>query len=164
LNQLKRRSRLVEVVLGIACIMVIVAVLFPVTGGSYPSQTALCMSRVKMMALGAVLNMGENDDILPFASSWMDRIVPDGTPEAVFHDKKAVAQGRYGYAFSDSASGLKKSKVAEPKDFPLTFETILPGRNAHGALSSMPPVGRHGTSDKVGYLDTHVKRILVSGH
>ena len=112
------------------------------------------------MVLGCVMYAYDYDEKLPFASKWMDTIVPYTKNQGVFHDPSRENDSEYGYAFEGRASGLDSSKVDAPDAYPLIFDSTLTGKSAAGPTSTMPLPGRHEGTNSVGYLDGHAKSIV----
>ena len=85
----------------------------------------------------------ECDGVYPNSKGWMDTIAPYTKNESLFHDVHAEAEGGYGYACNENASGVVTSDDVVSGSFLLIFDSELVGRSAHGNARSIPPNGRH---------------------
>ncbi len=154
----EQRIRLKDVLIGLPCMTVLLVVIWPTgthCGGAPPSS--MCASRVKTMLVSSLIYANDFDDKIAPTFTWMNSLLPYIKSESEFHDTKAEAQFGYGYAMNDDSSGRKTEKVSKPDKFVLIFESSLPGRNAHGNLSTLQRPGRHGSGSVEGFLDGHAK-------
>jgi hypothetical protein len=153
------QPRVVVLRLLIACVLVVVALVFVVPGcggGGAGSAYMLSISHIKMLNDGMITYAGDFDDALPPGSTWMDSIgpyVPD--PEA-FHSP-LVPPGSYGYALNVDVAGHYMSTIASLDTVVSIFDSTDLTRNATQATSTQPNPPRYGISNTIAYLDGHVK-------
>jgi hypothetical protein len=70
----------------------------------------------------------------------------------------------FGYAFNSKLSGVDSSKVINPTEVPLLYDSINLARNASDPVISLPdPPRMHGQnrSNIMAYADSHAKRLRV---
>jgi len=158
------RYRLQEKVLSATAfglVLLIFIAAFPALFQFKGSRKAPCLSNVKQQVLGMAMYADDNDHVLPAIDLWMDKIHRYTKSDEPFHDFDGVGPGEYGYAFRDSAGGLKVSNQPQPATFAIIFDSTLLTRNAHGETSTMPRPGRHSGLDTVGFLEGHAKAIRM---
>jgi prepilin-type processing-associated H-X9-DG protein len=151
----------VSVVAGAAMVLVIAAILFPVSAGSIrPGPRVLCLSNLKQLTLAELIYASDFDDHLPDSQTWMDRLVPYAKNEDLYHcpDVKKTNPHAYGYAMNCELSGKKGSDIAKPEMAPLVFDSVLLARNATSGFYGFPDPPRHDRNN-VAYVDGHVGRI-----
>jgi prepilin-type processing-associated H-X9-DG protein len=136
------------------------AILFPVFAQAREkARQTSCLSNLKQQGLALIMYSQDYDGTLPAADRWMDLSAPYLKQERAFHCP-SVAVGnpsRYGYAFNDKMSKAKIEKVTDPQAEVLAYDSLSTGRNAHDAVTSLPPNGRHVRGNNVAYADGHAK-------
>lgn len=145
-------------VLGFFCLLVpiVFAILFPVFAqAKNAAKNTACMSNLKQLCSGALMYAAENDDKLPFATNWNDAVRKYISREEVF-GCPGVPHRQYGYAYSDSLSGVILGQMAIPRNEPMIFDSNLREPNAHSDLSTLSTGGRH-LKTNIGYADGHVE-------
>ena len=141
----------------------LLAVLWPITTDQRPARPVTrCMSQVRQMDLAVLMYAADSDERLPPASSWIGLTLKYLKDEALYHDPEVPGPNAYGYAFRDSGSLIKWSKVRDPAAFPVIFDSTVLGRNAHSELETLPNPGRHNGRNSIGYLDGHAKSVQNS--
>lgn len=144
------KNKVVKAVVGVFCLWVIGAILFPVltqnNGGRNP-----CFSNLKRMGMAIMMYEGDHDDRAPL-EPWMDAtqgyVKDDG---AYTCPTLAAEKKQYGYAMNLDALGKK------PKESDIVlFETDTLGPNVVANLAARAR-SRHGEGSNVGYGDAHAK-------
>lgn len=118
-----------------------------------------CMSNVKQMLLGVLSYSDDHDDHMPITVGWMDTLKPIVASDGVFRDPTETKLMGYGYAYHDKASWLKTADIENPSGFVVIFDSTLPGRSAHGDLTSLPKGGRHGSTNIEGFANGEAEAV-----
>lgn len=150
----------------VGVLLVLAAILWPVSTGSPRSPKKQCLSNVKQLAVGHLIYISDYDDRFPNRDDWMDAIQPYTKNEGIFRCP-VVAESKdphlYGYCFHSILSNAKLP--AHPETVELVFESISRARNASGNLESLPKPGRHKSSkggfNNIAYADGHVKDVKM---
>jgi len=149
-----------KMLLGFGVAVVIAAILFPIFAQAKmgSGDRGRCLNRVRTVIRDLKLYADDNDDALPAASEWMDKIVNlDPFIDPNLHDRSTLPAADYGYAYRDKASGITESSIATPKIFALVFDSTMLQRNAHSEPTTLPKPGRHYGRNTIGFLDGHTK-------
>ena len=108
-------------------------------------QTGICMRNVNAISQGLKMYSQDYDDTLPPATVWMDSTrrylhadVDFRCP--VLHKTDPSA---FGYALNPAAAGKKRSRIAQPENTPLVYDSTVLTRNAVAGPDTMPKEGRH---------------------
>jgi prepilin-type processing-associated H-X9-DG protein len=133
------------------------------------ARDTACYANVKALSWGMLLYAQDNDGVLPPADRWVE-VSPAFTkyrrPEAC--GCPSLREGGFGYAMSGALSSRDVAAVREPAKAALVFDSILPGLNASGDLSTLPRPPRHGARgpldrtppyNNLAYADGHVGRV-----
>jgi prepilin-type processing-associated H-X9-DG protein len=101
------------------------------------------------------------DGKLPDRDAWMDLTKPynRGAPGDE-HCSSFRDPNLYGYSLN---AGVNKDDEPSPATRPLIYESVNLARNASDLFTSLPVGGRHDGRNVVGYLDGHVKALIVKG-
>ena len=151
-----KRIRPLEWVVIVGIILIVGAVLWPVTGGTPVPKATICRSNVKQSALGLLMYSYDADDRFPPRDLWMDASLPYVKSETNWHCP-SVPKGAYGYAFNGALSLAKPPK--DPAKTPLVYDSVNPIRNASDRVTSLPLPGRHGGGNSIAYADGHARRV-----
>ncbi len=122
-----------------------------------PQRHPFCLSNVKQLAIGLVMYESD-EDRLPFRDGWMDGIVPYEKMEGLFHCPD-VAKGFYGYSFNGKLDRMPLAKFPSPETMPMVYDSVNLARNASDLYTSLPPLGRHTSTNSVGFGDGHAKAL-----
>ncbi len=152
---------IVQIVAASFFLCLLAAVLFPIFAQAKMGGGPSCFSRVKGIGIGLRMYTDDSDDTFPKAEAWMDLILIYQRSPREFHDPQGVPKEAYGYAYRDSASGLKTSGIKKPESYAVVFDSTLLRWNSHSELSTLPHPGRHNGRDTVGYADGHAKAIVM---
>lgn len=117
-----------------------------------------CMSRMKQLSTGLMIYLSDNDDVLPPAAKWNDRIMPYLKNVDLFSCPPVKREGKVGgYALNSELSGKKVTSFAEPAKVQLFMETARLGLGvSHGPAEELK-VSRHEGKINTAFLDGHVK-------
>ncbi len=158
-----------KVILGLARIAVVAAIIYPVFSRPYIDRKEPCLSNLKMKNMGALIDSADYEDRYPFGN-WMDGISTYIDNQEYFHDTTAITKPKYGYSLRDRALGKTTYSIQEPSKFILIFDSVLPRRNQHSELWSLPQTGSHSRNegetgwDCVLWADGHAKSLGVGKH
>jgi hypothetical protein len=153
---------LVECLVIMVVLLIIAAILMPVSGGSHQSLKVRCLSNLKQLTLSCLIYANDYDDRMPIATTWSNGVEHYTKSSSVFHDPEGVPDGGYGYGFRLKASSVKESAFGDPPNFILMFDSTIADKNAHSELWSMPTPGRHHGNDSLTFVDGHARSVQVS--
>jgi prepilin-type processing-associated H-X9-DG protein len=162
----RKRSTWLTVLVGGVVLLMLVAVLWPVTtGGPLRAKSAACMSNLKQLAIAEIMYASDYGDQLPDAMAWMDEINPYVKNEDCFRCPgiEGKDKGVFGYAMDLTMSGKLTEKVAKPESTVLLFDSVLLARNACSGFYGLPNPPRHNKKNIVAFLDGHVKGLVPKG-
>lgn len=133
-------------------LLVLGAVLWPVSTRFPLSQDTLCLSNLKQLALGAIIYSADCDDRLMDRDRWMDQLTPQVQIEFYGHCPVVEKENEknsslYGYAFNSRLHQLDLKKIADPVSTPMLYESINLARNASDPFTSLPDPERHGSKE-----------------
>ena len=140
---------------------------FPLGGSSrFARMRTAALSNVKQIILATQMYSQENDGKLPLIRNWMDSTEKYTKRESVYHafflnpaDPKPTAF--YGFAFRRSLSGAKESKIPDPAEKAMIFDSIDVRKNASGELDLLPNPPRYnlswGRANLIGFADGHAR-------
>lgn len=166
-----RAITLIEALIVAAIVIVLVIVLIPVVANDHGSRMSTrCLSNVKQCVTALAIYVGDFNDRLPLRDEWMDSILPYTRNERSLHcpavqEANELNQHLYGYSFDSRLSGADVSKVGNPVQTVLVFESVNLARNASDPFISQPdPPRKHGnkSGNMIGYLDGHAERTSIS--
>lgn len=138
----------------------------PQAGGPPPAvppkaDSTACMSNLKQLSIGLMIYLSDNDDVLPPASKWNDRLMPYLKNLNLFTCPPVKREGKEGgYALNSDIAEKKVSLFPEPAKVPLFMETARLGLGvSHGPAEELK-VSRHEEKINTAFLDAHVKARL----
>jgi prepilin-type processing-associated H-X9-DG protein len=141
------------------------ALMFPIFAQAREKARQIsCLSNLKEQGLAVIMYSQDYDGKLPAADKWMDLATPYIKREEVLHCPSVATGDRslYGYAYNDKMSKANVEKIADPQTTALTYDSSSTGRNAHDAMTSLPPQGRHLRGNNIAYADGHAKHNRVT--
>ena len=134
------------------------AIMWPVFRAARPAaRSAVCMFNLKQLALGEIMYANDNDDRLPPARTWMDRITNWVKYADAFHCPSVKGENSYGYAMNVDCDKEKMAHEPEPERKVLLFESVLLGRNARSGVYGLPDPPRHEDRNVAVYVDGHAR-------
>ena len=145
-------------------IMVAGAILFPSFRRYRATMAAnTCIRRLGESSRAMAMYAADNDDSLPPASAWMDKLQPLVRSGRAFRcpTMRMRGFGAYGYAMNSALSAGKKSAIADPAATPLLFDSTLLAKNAASGIETLPSPGRHNGGNNVAYADGHASRLAA---
>ena len=115
-------------------------------------QSATCQANVFRLARAQLIYADDYDEKLPVASNWMDRTMSYVVEERRLHCPTVSAQGErfYGYAMNPEMDGKARSKIDNPDETPLLYDSVRLEWSAVGLVTSLPVPGRHHTRARNG--------------
>jgi prepilin-type processing-associated H-X9-DG protein len=118
-----------------------------------------CISNIKQAGLGLVMYAGDENDRLPPAKNWMDRVYPYTKNDFTFRCPLAVkaSPAAYGYAFKRSLSQAKTT-LKDPEKAPMAFDTDLLSKNAVTDVLPSFEFDRHNHPN-ICFVDGHAKML-----
>ena len=119
------------------------------------AQRVASQLNLKQIALG-ITQYARHNNTLPDAANWMDEIMPYMKSEALFHDPSAPDSQKWSYAYNSTLSRQPLSKVDNPADTVMLFESTAGIKNASDAGQSVPHPGRHIGATDYAFVDGHV--------
>jgi prepilin-type processing-associated H-X9-DG protein len=120
------------------------------------AQSIVCMNNLKQLALGARIYSSDNQEKLPAADTWCDKIQPSVGSPRVFLCPSADPGKRSHYAYNVRLSGVEASKISAPAQTVMFFECDG-GWNASGGPERTLKKSRHGKTFSVAFVDGHVE-------
>jgi hypothetical protein len=128
------------------------------------ARTAHCMAQMRQQSLGILMYAQDYDGNLPNAEKWMDLAWPYIKNEEIFHCPSVSKKdpSAFGYAFNDKLSRKNIEKIGDQKKVILIYESLATERNAHDAVTSIPPKGRHLGGNNIAYAEGFVKWVRVT--
>lgn len=152
-------KRVLSWIVGILCVLVIAAVVFPVFASGHPvSRRVACLSNLKQSSIAMLIYLADWDDSFPRRDEWIDSVYPYCKRWEVFHCPQAP-NTKWGYAFNAALDQAKQTKLADPKTVPMLYDSVNPVKNASDLVTSLPAVPRH-SRNFMGYADGHVKAVV----
>ena len=125
------------------------------------AQAITCANNVKQLALGVMMYADANGNQCPPANAWCDAILNNVGSEKVFQCPGASSIGRSHYAFNQKLGGLPTTKIANPAQTVLIFESDG-GWNSSGGRDMMVRHPRHSQRFIVGFADGHIEQLTES--
>ena len=119
------------------------------------SQRVASQLNLKQIALG-IIQYARHNNTLPDAANWVDEIMPYMRSEAVFHDPSAPESQKWSYAYNSTLSHQPLSKLNNPADTVMLFESTTGTKNASDGGQSVPHPGRHIDATDYAFADGHV--------
>lgn len=151
-----KSRNLAFVVLSLAAVAVVV-VLWPIVQSSRPMPHGTsCLSNVKQLTLAMLFYC--EDWHLPARDLWMDAIGPYHRNRQLEHCTEVREPSQYGYAFSSLLERRELSKVENPSEQPMIYDSLNLARNASDPVVSLPKPGRHEGKNNIGYADGRASR------
>jgi prepilin-type processing-associated H-X9-DG protein len=113
-----------------------------------------CLSIALHLASAAMMYAQDWDEHLPKADAWQTQLRPYVKSESILH---CPSDGRPGpsYAMNTKLSRLSLSRISNPAETVLFYESDLHGSSPHGVNASQAM--RHNGGMVVAYADGHVK-------
>jgi len=164
-NRLVRRGlTLVEALLIVLIVLVVGAILMPVSVGDRVSaRKGACLSDLKQLALAIQMYDGDTNGWLPRALVWADDIKPYTKSSGAWSIYKCPglqmpANDQFGHAFRRKLGGRREKSFQKPENVPAIFDSTDLSWNANGGLDLLPFDGRHpGGINGVAFLDGHAR-------
>lgn len=151
--------RFVEWIVGILCVLVIAAILFPLTATSgRDRRRTACLTHLKQSSVSMLIYLGDHNDRFPERDEWTDVLYPYAKTWTIFHCPQATNTA-WGYAFNGALSRAKQTKLQDPVSVFMVYDSVNPMKNASDLVTSLPAVPRHNRNF-VGYADGHVKPLV----
>jgi prepilin-type processing-associated H-X9-DG protein len=152
-------KRVVEWFVGILCVLLIAAILFPVFAQtrSRPRRTP-CLSHLKQSAVAQLMYLSDADDRFPQRDAWTDASYPYTKSWEVFHCPEAKAT-KWGYAFNGELDRANEKTLKAPETVPMLYDSVNPIKNASDLVASLPILPRHD-GNTMGYADGHVRMLV----
>lgn len=157
-----RKPRLFEVFAGTGVVLVLAAILWPVTScacGGESSKRVACVSNLKQQGLAVLMYAGDWDNVLPDRDRWMDAAKDYTHNQSIFKDSEVKGEGLYGYSFNADLSEANTETSKNPEKVSMAYDSINLGRNASDRVNSLPVEGRHKGRNGMSYLDGHAKSV-----
>jgi len=152
---------------GCVFVPIFAAILFPVFAQARShARESTCVTNLKQIGIATLMYAQDYDERLPMASGWQTGINPYIKNERVYHCPAAVfvmaqsAPAATNYAYNSALDMMKMTRVAEPPNTVLAYDSADFGANANDALTSLPSPGRHQLSvqgNNVSFVDGHAK-------
>lgn len=152
-------KRVVEWILGILCVLVIAAIMFPVFASGHPvSHRTPCLSSLKQSSTAMLIYRADADGGFPDRDEWVDVLYPYTKRWEVFHCPK-VLKTPWGYAFNGALSRTNEKDLRAPDTVPMLYDSANPMKNASDLYTSPPTVPRH-ERNCVSYADGHARALV----
>jgi len=130
------------------------AILLPVfTQAREKARMAICVSNQRQIALALHMYAADND-VLPAASQWTDKVKPYLRNDYLFVCPSAK-QLRCGYAFYRPLSNRKVSSISNPAAVPMIFDSSHGQFNYADEGQSLDL--RHLNGAVISFVDGHLK-------
>ncbi|MDQ2687765.1 MAG: DUF1559 domain-containing protein [Armatimonadota bacterium] len=139
------------------------------------ARTTASMSNLKQITLAIMQYAQNHKGRLPDADRWTDEILPlflspkggsQSSPSelehfatSLFRDPAAPEGLAWTYAFNRNLSGLQLSRLKDPANTVLVFESTTGVKNTADTGQSLPHPGWHSEGSHVAFADGHVKLI-----
>ena len=159
------------IVLGVGCgcgffvFVVGAAVLFPVLSQAREKARQVgCLTHVRELGLSMLMYSQDYDENFPKADHWSEKIFSyyknDSSTKcpSVSNDKN----GQYGIAYNDKVAGMNLSKIKNPAQGILLYDSSNLKKDAHDAVTSLPVPGRHSKGNNQCFQDGHAKSVLTA--
>lgn len=166
MNHSSRRQgfTLIELLVVIAIIAILAAILFPVFAKAREkARQTKCTSNQRQIGLAVMMYAQDNDETLPPANGWTDKINIEAKM-LMCPDKKIPV----GYVYSNFADGLSLGDMPSPVDFPLIMDGEQPGQTnptllyANVAYTPKDLTYRHNNRIIQAFADGHVENLGTS--
>ena len=146
--------------LGFAWLLILAgAVPNPLASPSWLGERALCLSRIKTLALGTALYQQDYDGTLPAAGAWSDRIRRYGLAQVGSFDCPGTSGGKWGYGMNLALDRAPAETIEDPSRVALLFDIRAEEANAFGG--PMDLVYRHHFAGMVACADGHSRRLMA---
>jgi prepilin-type processing-associated H-X9-DG protein len=130
------------------------AIMLPVfTQAREKAKTVSCMSNQSQIARALQMYAADND-VLPAASQWTDKVKPYLRNDYLFVCPSAK-QLKCGYAFYRPLSGRKVATIAKPETVPMLFDSSKGQFNYADEGQSLDL--RHLNGAVISFVDGHLK-------
>lgn len=125
------------------------------------SHPRLCLTNIKMIATAHWIYAADNDDRFPLCEKWMDLTFDYFKDESRLHcpGLDPIKTNQYGYAMNIALSAADESKLANPDQTALLFDSVILDRNACSNLVGFPNPPRH-IKNSVAFADGHAARTV----
>ncbi len=157
----RRAITTTEALLCIAVMVAVTSALTPIQAGDPSNKKDGCISNLKQSGLAIIMYSGDYDDVMPPARKWMDAVKEYVKTEAIYHCP-ALGGTAYGYALHSDLAGKEWSKIKNPQNLPMVFDSSQEHRSAVATLKSLPSPPRHEGKNNICYADGHT--VAVAGH
>jgi len=118
------------------------------------SQSIMCMSNMKQLALGLRMYADDNKDQFPQGANWCDAIQPYLGGGQALKCFSGDPNQRAHYGFNASLAGTKVSQIQSPAQTVLVFE-IEGGWNVSGGPETLLKKPWHGRAVGLAFADGH---------
>ncbi len=134
---------------------ILAAMLLPALGRAKArAQSIGCMNNMKQLALGGLMYANENKNRLPSGAHWCDAIGKYVPNPRAFQCPAAQTTQRCDYAMNARLAGIETSKVTDPAQTVLFFETDG-GWNLSGGPELTVSRPRHRNAIGLVFADGH---------
>jgi hypothetical protein len=132
-------------------------VLVPVWTDSHPvSAGTQCLSNIKQISTATAIYLSDSNDRLP-PENWISVLKPYTLNDDLANCPEVSENGnQFGYAYKFGLRSRDVSKLSDPENTVLYFETDALSKNVVANLAARSST-RHKTA--VSFLDTHAKRL-----
>jgi hypothetical protein len=144
----KRSSRL-GCVLAALALAIVLALVWPMLPRPEPSR--ICLSNVKNISLALQMYLADNDDRLPPAGGWCDRIDEYMWTRDVYRCEQAEELD-CAFAYNAALGGVSLASLSNRAETVVIFESDA-GWNAVGGRELLPDEPRHLGGDHYGFAD-----------
>ena len=124
----------------------------PLKEAEEASIQAACQDQLRQLGRAMQMYAAANDDTLPDAAHWLERIRPFLGGSAGVHCPADNTPG-VSYAMNRNLSGKKRSQIGNQPTTPLLYESSLHTANPADTGESWPTVPFHAAGNNVLFLD-----------
>ena len=124
----------------------------------------MCLSNLKQQGLCMLMYAGDNDDLAPDSSHWMDQTASYTKAPSIFHctDLPGDPSKQYGYAMRTKLGNANLQQLKDADNTAILFDSLLLEKNANTNLVLIPGFPRHKGRQNVVMANGRAKGFPVS--
>jgi len=141
--------------------IIILALFLPMGSGEFgcareKARQIACLSNVKNISLAILMYVDDHHGKFPDADRWVEELRPYMEAK-LLHCPDDKIKGHISYAMNSALSGISETKIADPGNTILIFETSQTGPSPHGGIEAVAKPGNHTGGNNFGFTDGHAK-------
>ena len=115
----------------------------------------IAMANLRSVGSALALYASDHNDQYPPAKRWQDAIAST-VPASAFH-ATAASTAQTDFAFHSKYGGAVRSKIQDPANKILLFDSTLKTRNANGGFELIPARGQFRNRALMSFVDGHTR-------